>query len=158
VNLADEQLSSELPLARETLFVLPQAEFELSKELVVQNAGKQVIESTPAAAVYDGALVLIAEALRLVDYSEATTTARNAFIERYDPLLAAKMKISADLSAQEKQKLAYIKEFERAEWKMIGLRDRDLLKKSYHGQWGAFMRDAIISRNPRIPLKSGVLR
>jgi len=95
-----------------------------------------------AATAYNGYTNVIQSALNFIVPQGKSNLALAAYVEMYDPKLAAKIRGGGALSKKETKKRAVIvRKFVPREVKFIRAVDEDLLSKTLLSQWGTSFRD-----------------
>jgi hypothetical protein len=100
-------------------------------------------EDSPAEKpIFDEFVNVVVSAINTAPYEVATRAARIKYISFFDPDLAQRWAAGVATSPVDRERLALLRRFEQAEWRLLDAEDTQFVAAVYDGKWGAAMRAA----------------
>jgi hypothetical protein len=99
-------------------------------------------DTPPETPIFDAYAGVVISALNAVSYETATRPARIRYIGFFDPELARRFADGTATSPADRQKLALLRRYEQAEWRLLDAEDSQFVGSVLEGKWGEAMREA----------------
>ncbi len=133
-TLATDARTDRLPAFPGKALILPVAAFGMDPATLSKPDG------SAERPLFDAYCQVLTAALNSIDRAQALRAEETRYAAIYDPALAERLASGAPPTRADVAAFALIRQFERAEWKLIGLQDDDFARQLARGAWGASYR------------------
>ncbi|MBK1659625.1 hypothetical protein [Paracraurococcus ruber] len=135
-TLPPDRLTEGLDGVPGKVLVLPVAQFDLGTESL--STPSKVKEAQ--ARLFSAYQQIVVTALNGIDPTVALEADRRRYVALFDPQLAARV-ASGQAVPGDTERMSLLRQFERAEWRMLSLQDEDFIRNTVGGTWGNSMAE-----------------